>query len=48
MIINPIVFFAAVLALYGICHLVRYLVEKKNNKAVIEEQPKEEKELQNV
>ncbi len=48
MIINPIVFFAAVLALYGICHLVRYLVGKKNNKVVIEEQPKEEKELQNV
>lgn len=47
MLINPIVFFSAVLALYGICHLVRWIKGKCNSKKNIEEK-KDIKELVNV
>lgn len=45
MIINPVVFFSAVLALYGICYLVRFIAGKINKKV---SDKKEIKETANV
>lgn len=45
MIINPVVFFSAVLALYGICYLAQFIASKSKGKPISEERVNEPQEI---